>query len=357
MPIERVELRDDHRGIPETKYYNSFANEYFVDGIGWLDNATYDHEQKMSVLSAKDFYAKVTQINIPYVLRTDNDIKNKTKKKQKYSYYDGISRAVGIYDELIRKGKQQNLYLLWKARKSENEWLISDDEHVEANRLNADVRVALEEYNIFLSDVDLETDIANTDLFDDLKRFYKLTDKDMAVYFEIKNEYCSDIEETYVLFSDWIVPFEKNEWNESEYVYSSPKAESRLNLSRRELSYKIASVVDAFYLGDYDKSRGKYVYSFYGVWAKPVIYLYPKEETEIRVAVDFKYGGELTCTYPEYNNGWKVTAMPDGTLYDEKGDEYYCLYWEGEGKAVYDNSKGFSLWQTVYSRKIDLQFR
>lgn len=42
-------------------------NEYFVDGIGWLDNAAYDREQKMSDLSAKDFYAKVTQINISYV--------------------------------------------------------------------------------------------------------------------------------------------------------------------------------------------------------------------------------------------------------------------------------------------------
>lgn len=127
-------------------------------------------------------YVKVCKaLNIPYVLRTDNDIKNKSKKKQEYSYYDGISRAVGIYDELIRKGKQQDLYLLWKARKGENEWLISDNEHVEANRLNADVRVALEEYNIFLSNVDLETDIANTDLFDDLKRFYKLTDKDNVI--------------------------------------------------------------------------------------------------------------------------------------------------------------------------------
>lgn len=67
LPIERVELRDDHRGIPETKYYNSSVNEYFVDGIGWLDNAAYDREQKFSELSPKDFYAKVTQINISYV--------------------------------------------------------------------------------------------------------------------------------------------------------------------------------------------------------------------------------------------------------------------------------------------------
>ena len=67
LPVERVELRDDHRGIPETKYYDSSVNEYFVDCIGWLDNAAYDREQKFSELSPKDFYAKVTQINCSYV--------------------------------------------------------------------------------------------------------------------------------------------------------------------------------------------------------------------------------------------------------------------------------------------------
>lgn len=51
--------------------------------------------------------------------------------------------------------------------------------------------------------------------------------------------------------------------------------------------------------------------------------------------------GELTCTYPEYDNGWNVTAMPDGTLYDKDGNEYYCLYWEGEGEYNLDFSEGF----------------
>lgn len=69
---ERVELRDDYRGIPETHYFNSSANEYFVDGIGWLDNAAYDREQKMSGLSAKDFYSKVTQINAEYIDTSGN---------------------------------------------------------------------------------------------------------------------------------------------------------------------------------------------------------------------------------------------------------------------------------------------
>ena len=72
---------------------------------------------------------------------------------------------------------------------------------------------------------------------------------------------------------------------------------------------------------------------------KPVIYLYPEEETKVSVNLDF--AGKLTATYPEYNGGWKVTAMPDGTLFDENGRKYYCLYWEGISKTEYDFSKGF----------------
>lgn len=72
---------------------------------------------------------------------------------------------------------------------------------------------------------------------------------------------------------------------------------------------------------------------------KPVIYFYPEEETKILVNLDFE--GRLTATYPEYNGGWKVTATPDGTLFDESGKEYYCLYWEGISDTEYDFSKGF----------------
>ncbi len=72
---------------------------------------------------------------------------------------------------------------------------------------------------------------------------------------------------------------------------------------------------------------------------KPVIYLYPEEETEVSVKLD--YNGKLTVTYPEYGNGWNVTAMPDGTLFDSEGNEYSYLFWEGESNTEYDFSKGF----------------
>ena len=48
--------------------------------------------------------------------------------------------------------------------------------------------------------------------------------------------------------------------------------------------------------------------------AKPVIYLYPEQETTVSVSLD--YAGTLTATYPAYEDGWRVTAEPDGTLHD-----------------------------------------
>ena len=73
--------------------------------------------------------------------------------------------------------------------------------------------------------------------------------------------------------------------------------------------------------------------------AKPVIYLYPEEETEVSVKLD--YDGELTCVYPAYEDGWRVTAAPDGTLTDADGQTYNYLYWEGLRKNDYDLSRGF----------------
>ena len=75
------------------------------------------------------------------------------------------------------------------------------------------------------------------------------------------------------------------------------------------------------------------------VQRKPVIYLYPEKTAEVSVKLD--YAGRLTCTYPTYQDGWKVTAQPDGTLTDAEGKEYNYLFWEGVDNQHYDMSKGF----------------
>ena len=90
----------------------------------------------------------------------------------------------------------------------------------------------------------------------------------------------------------------------------------------------------AFVIWYIDYSRGP-------LCAKPVIYLYPEESREVNVKLDFN--GELGCTYPEYSeNGWTVTANPDGTLINSAdGREYSYLFWDGISNVDYDISKGF----------------
>ena len=73
--------------------------------------------------------------------------------------------------------------------------------------------------------------------------------------------------------------------------------------------------------------------------AKPVIYLYPEEETAVHVTLD--YDGTLTAAWPAYEGGWDVTARPDGTLTAADGSEYTYLFWEGVSDTAYDFSAGF----------------
>lgn len=76
------------------------------------------------------------------------------------------------------------------------------------------------------------------------------------------------------------------------------------------------------------------------VMKKPVIYLYPESTQEIEVKLD--YSGKLTCTYPEYKDGWHIVAHPNGMLQNiENGKEYSYLFWEGEAEIEYDLSKGY----------------
>jgi hypothetical protein len=73
---------------------------------------------------------------------------------------------------------------------------------------------------------------------------------------------------------------------------------------------------------------------------KPVIYLYPAQKTDVKVKLDYR--GELTCTYPVYQNGWEITAFPDGKIINKADQqEYSYLFWEGKDNIEYDLSKGF----------------
>ena len=74
---------------------------------------------------------------------------------------------------------------------------------------------------------------------------------------------------------------------------------------------------------------------------KPIIYLYPEDETEIEVKLGKK--DNIICSYPKYGDGWKVIAQPSGNLkYIENGRNLYALYYEAEiDKKIKVEKEGF----------------
>lgn len=63
---------------------------------------------------------------------------------------------------------------------------------------------------------------------------------------------------------------------------------------------------------------------------KPIIYLYPQNETN--VSVNLGNNENITCSYPLYKNtGWQIKANKDGELVDlETGRNLYALYYESK---------------------------
>lgn len=76
---------------------------------------------------------------------------------------------------------------------------------------------------------------------------------------------------------------------------------------------------------------------------KPILYLYPTQETE--VTLQFHFNGTLKTTFPKYDKNWKVMASPNGQLYDAKTKRTYTsLFWDGEielPKSHYQYNEGF----------------
>lgn len=63
-----------------------------------------------------------------------------------------------------------------------------------------------------------------------------------------------------------------------------------------------------------------------GGCAKPAIYLYPTQTTDISVKVT-PNNGKLTFTYPKYNNGWNVSADINGKLVNKNDNKTYDYLW------------------------------
>lgn len=68
---------------------------------------------------------------------------------------------------------------------------------------------------------------------------------------------------------------------------------------------------------------------------KPIIYLYPTQEEEVEVKLE--YPQSITVSYPKYIDGWRVLAKSNGNLVDlDTGRNLYSLYYESDNN---DNFK------------------
>ena len=73
---------------------------------------------------------------------------------------------------------------------------------------------------------------------------------------------------------------------------------------------------------------------------KPVIYLYPEQDMDVKVKV--APNGGFSITEPMYNGGWFVKATPNSELFNYADSTVYpYLFWEGKGMFYEMPKQGF----------------
>lgn len=151
-------------GVSEVIFYKALAKENGID----LDRLN------ISILAVegigfKPYINICNALSVPWVLRTDNDIfKNREEK-----YYAGIKRAVGIIKECKLDYKKPS-----ECDKACEKWHCDTIPNDIKNN-NEAMRKSLKNIGIYMAKVDLENDIANSNLSEALYAHYCIFDKDL----------------------------------------------------------------------------------------------------------------------------------------------------------------------------------
>ena len=152
-------------GVSEVLFYTALSNAINVD----LDRLN------ITILSVegvgfKPYIAVCDALNIPWVMITDNDVFAKPSKKPEKNYYAGVSRIMGILSQI--ENADNELIQYWAEHNKENEWAYKTKPTTQAIGLNKYIRENITSYGIYLSNVDLETDLAQSSLYAILKKYY-----------------------------------------------------------------------------------------------------------------------------------------------------------------------------------------
>ena len=152
-------------GPSEVLFYKALAKANNLD----LDR----HNISILMVAGIDFvsYIKVLDaLNIYWILRTDNDI-FKIPKKQMH-HFAGIHRCISVYKEFCIADAKIDKYLTEKMALLR---FVDPKPSPENVKVAWDVKGFLEPYDIYLSDVDLETDLINSEIKDDIVKYFGCT--------------------------------------------------------------------------------------------------------------------------------------------------------------------------------------
>jgi putative ATP-dependent endonuclease of OLD family len=130
-------------------------------------------------------FAKILDaLSIAWVMRTDNDI-FKVPRKECFTFA-GVKRGINAYRRYCEADPEMEKIL------KDHESNIREFPDIVPDAINirsaAEIRKALEVFNIFLSEVDLENDIYNSKLKKELETFFDLDDKDKILKAMTKNK-------------------------------------------------------------------------------------------------------------------------------------------------------------------------
>lgn len=153
-------------GTSEVLFYTALSHEIGID-LDFLN---------ISILSVegigfKPYVAVCNALNIPWVLRTDNDVFPKPTNAPTKHYYAGISRIMGILEEASLDGSE-DLLAYWTEHKAENDWPCKSAAPKAATDLNVYIRRHAQAFGLYVSVQDLENDLANSQLSETLKTHY-----------------------------------------------------------------------------------------------------------------------------------------------------------------------------------------
>lgn len=162
-------------GVSEVLFYTALSKAISID----LDKLNINILPVEGV-GFKPYIAVCNALNIPWVLRTDNDIFAKPKVSPTMHYNAGITRVIGILKDLYGE-KGNDLLTYWEKHKTENDWKYKTPAPDPAKKLNAYVREHAVNYGCYISNIDLEADLARGPLENILKKHYRKSRVDSLI--------------------------------------------------------------------------------------------------------------------------------------------------------------------------------